>query len=153
MELARRSNPPSISVRERVVALAPDDEAGRSYAVIRIKRVYEPVGQEDGFRILIDRLWPRGLSKERAKVDEWRREISPSDDLRKWFQHDPEKFEEFRRRYREELMDKLVVLKKIRERARSGNLTILYSAHDEKHNNAVVMKEMLEELGRAKRET
>jgi len=79
-------------------------------------------------------------------VDEWRREISPSDDLRKWFQHDPQKFEEFRKRYRKELMEHMDSVHKLSDRARKGDLTILYSAHDEKHNNAVVLKEFLEEI-------
>ncbi len=79
-------------------------------------------------------------------MDEWRREISPSDDLRKWFQHDPKKFEEFRKRYRKELEDHMDSVRKLSERARRGDLTILYSAHDEEHNNAVVLKELLEEI-------
>lgn len=95
--------------------------------------------------MLIDRLWPRGLSKARANVDEWRREISPSDELRRWFQHDPAKFEEFRQRYRNELAERMGSVEKLSERARKGDLTILYSAHDTEHNNAVVLKELLEE--------
>ena len=85
------------------------------------------------------------MSKARANVDEWRREIAPSDDLRKWFQHDPAKFEEFRRRYRKELSEHMGSVEKLSERARRGDLTILYSAHDKEHNNAAVLKEFLEE--------
>lgn len=120
-------------------------------AIIRIKRIYDQQGPDDGFRVLVDRLWPRGLSKARANVDEWRREIAPSDELRKWFQHDPKKFEEFRRMYRDELKDRIGSLEKLSARARNGGLTILYSARDEKHNNAVVLKEVLEEMAKAGR--
>ncbi len=120
-------------------------------AIIRIKRIYDPQGPDDGFRVLVDRLWPRGLSKARANVDEWRREIAPSDDLRKWFQHDPQKFEEFRKRYRTELSEHMGSVEKLSERARNGDLTILYSAHDTEHNNAVVVKELLEELAKSGR--
>jgi uncharacterized protein YeaO (DUF488 family) len=114
--------------------------------MIQIKRVYDKVAESDGSRILVDRLWPRGLSKDKAKVDVWLKEIAPSDELRKWFGHDPEKWDEFRRRYFEELKDKKELAGMIIEKARSGAVTLLYGAKDEKYNNAVALKEFIEAL-------
>ena len=109
--------------------------------VIRIKRVYEENSKSDGFRILVDRLWPRGLTKQVAQVDLWMKEIAPSNELRKWFGHDPARWEEFRRRYKAELATKRELVGKLRELAREGPLTLVYSAHDEAHNQAVVLRE------------
>ncbi len=111
--------------------------------MFKLKRVYEHPGKSDGFRILIDRLWPRGLSKDKAKIDLWLRDIAPSSSLRKWFAHDPDKWEEFRKKYTAELRSKKELLDKIRQAEKQKIVTLLYSARDEKHNNAVVLKEVL----------
>ena len=111
--------------------------------MIKIKRIYDPPTEDDGFRILVDRLWPRGLTKEKAKVDLWLKEIAPSDKLRKWFSHDPKKYEEFKRRYAKELEDKSEILKRIKSESKKGTITILFSAKDTEHNNATVLKELL----------
>lgn len=112
---------------------------------VRIRRVYDPPEPEDGFRILIDRVWPRGVSKEEARVDEWRRDLAPSTELRRWFGHDPARFDEFRRRYRAELEQAADALDELVERARDGVVTLVYGARDTEHNNAVVLRELLEE--------
>jgi uncharacterized protein YeaO (DUF488 family) len=110
---------------------------------IRLKRVYVPAASSDGYRVLIDRLWPRGISRERAKLDEWERELAPSTELRKWFGHEPRRFEEFRRRHIEELRNERRRLTELRRRARSGTLTLVYAAQDAEHNDAVVLAEVL----------
>jgi uncharacterized protein YeaO (DUF488 family) len=110
---------------------------------VRTKRVYAPPEPDDGYRVLIDRVWPRGVSRERAHLDEWARVLAPSDGLRKWFGHDPGRFQEFRRRYRSELRDHPDRIEELRERARRGPVTIVYGARDEKHNDAVVLAELL----------
>jgi uncharacterized protein YeaO (DUF488 family) len=110
---------------------------------LRMKRAYEPAAPEDGVRILVDRLWPRGVSKEKAAVDCWMKEIAPSAGLRKWFGHDPERWLEFRRRYREELKQNSALLDQIGDLAAGGVVTLVYSAHDEEHNDAVVLREAL----------
>jgi len=110
---------------------------------IRLKRVYEPAAVSDGYRVLIDRLWPRGVSRERAKLDEWARELAPSTELRKWFGHEPSRFQEFRRRHIEELRKERPRLAELRRRARNGTLTLVYAAHDAEHNDAVVLAEVL----------
>jgi len=111
---------------------------------LKLKRVYEEPAPQDGVRLLVDRLWPRGLSKERARVDRWLKEIAPSDELRRWFGHDPAKWREFKSRYLLELGDQRPLLAEIEELARSETVTLLYAAHDEEHNNALVLKELLE---------
>lgn len=111
---------------------------------IRIKRVYEHPAADDGCRVLIDRLWPRGLSKDKAALDDWVKDVAPSDELRKWFNHDPELWPEFRRRYRRELDQHSEAVDEIRKLSNSGTLTLLYGAKDEEHNNAVVLAEYLE---------
>jgi uncharacterized protein YeaO (DUF488 family) len=110
---------------------------------IRLKRAYEPAEESDGYRILIDRLWPRGLSRERAKLDEWERGLAPSAELRRWFGHDPSRFPDFRRRYLHELGEHRAALASLRERAREGTLTLVYAAKDTDHNDAVVLAEVL----------
>ena len=110
---------------------------------VKIKRVYEEPDRGDGTRILVDRLWPRGLSKERARVDIWLKDIAPDTELRKWFSHDPKKWTEFQDRYRQELKSKTDLLLTLKEKAAKGPVTLLYGAKDESHNEAVVLQEML----------
>ena len=110
---------------------------------VHIKRIYDPPEPGDGYRDLIDRVWPRGVSRERARLDRWERELAPSAELRKWFSHVPERFEEFRSRYRRELRGKRQLIDELRERAADGRLTIVYAARDREHNNAVVLAELL----------
>jgi uncharacterized protein YeaO (DUF488 family) len=113
--------------------------------MIKVKRIYELPQEEDGSRILVDRLWPRGLQKGKAKIDLWLKEIAPSDDLRKWFAHDPKKWEEFKKKYEKELVKKQELLDEIRkEEKEKGTATFLYSAKDTEHNNAVALKALLE---------
>ena len=110
---------------------------------VRLKRVYDPPERSDGYRVLIDRLWPRGVSKERAQLDEWAPELAPSAELRRWFGHDPARFAEFRRRYLDELATQTDQLKRLRRIANDGRLTLVYAAHDQEHNDAVVLAEVL----------
>jgi len=112
--------------------------------MIRVKRVYDPPAPADGTRFLVDRLWPRGIKKEDLPVDAWLRDIAPSRELRRWFGHDPARWDEFRRRYLSELDARPEALEPIRQAARLGNVTLLYSAHDPDHNNAVALKAYLE---------
>jgi uncharacterized protein YeaO (DUF488 family) len=112
---------------------------------VRLKRAYEPAVASDGYRVLIDRLWPRGVSREKARLDEWARELAPSAALRRWFGHDPARFETFRRRYSEELAAQETKLRELRRRAREGTLTLVYGARDTEHNDAVVLAKMLRE--------
>ncbi len=109
---------------------------------VRLKRVYEPPSSEDGFRILVDRLWPRGLSKEQARIDHWLREIAPSDELRRWFGHDPQRWEEFRQRYFAELDEIRELLRTIRTQS-SPVVTLLFAAKDTERNNAVALTDYL----------
>ena len=110
---------------------------------LRLKRAYVPAEPEDGVRILIDRLWPRGVSKAKAALDDWMKEIAPSSGLRQWFGHDPERWPEFQRRYKSELRQHAEELEHIRALAKAKTVTLVYSAHDEKHNDAVVLKDIL----------
>jgi uncharacterized protein YeaO (DUF488 family) len=110
---------------------------------IQLKRAYEPASPDDGYRVLIDRLWPRGVSRQSVKLDEWIKELAPSTELRQWFGHEPGRFDEFRRRYIEELRDKRPQLTALRRRARGGRVTLVYSAHDAEHNDAVILAEIL----------
>lgn len=112
---------------------------------VRAKRIYDPPKDADGYRVLIDHIWPRGVSRERAKLDAWAKELAPSGELRKWFDHDPARFAEFRSRYRQELTTQSERLDGLRRRAASGPVTVLYAAHDKEHNNAVVLCELLRE--------
>jgi uncharacterized protein YeaO (DUF488 family) len=112
--------------------------------MIRIKRVYDLPSKEDGYRMLVDRLWPRGLTKEKAKIDLWLKEIAPSNELRKWFSHDPEKWEEFRHRYSKELAKKQELLRKIMQlEGEKGVITLLYSTKETEHNNVVALQGFL----------
>jgi uncharacterized protein YeaO (DUF488 family) len=110
---------------------------------VRLKRAYEPAAAADGYRVLIDRLWPRGLSRREARLDAWEQDLAPSAALRRWFGHDPGRFEEFRARYIEELRNQRPRLTTLRRVARDGTLTLVYSARDRKHNDAVVLAEVL----------
>ena len=111
--------------------------------MIRLKRAYEPASPDDGERILVERLWPRGLTKAKAKIDEWMKDIAPRPDLRKWFGHDPKKWGEFRKRYRAELKADKEAVAILRKKAKAGVVTLVYAAHDEEHNSALVLKEFL----------
>ena len=114
---------------------------------IRIKRVYENPSKSDGYRILVDRIWPRGLSKEDAKLDEWNKDLSPSTELRQSFDHDPDKFEAFTQEYKNELRSNKEGLKNLREKANDQTVTVLYGAKDTAHNQAVVLKAVIDEMG------
>ena len=111
--------------------------------MLRLKRVYDPADVTDGWRILVDRLWPRGLSKAKAGVDEWVKEIAPSTELRSWFAHDPVKWPEFKRRYKQELRAHSDLISDIARRAARSRVTIVYAARDEEHNDAVVLGAMV----------
>ena len=116
--------------------------------MIKIKRIYVPAAEDDGFRILVDRLWPRGLTKEKAKVDLWLKEIAPSDQLRKWYAHDPKKWAEFKKKYSNELDQKRDPNDQIIKKTKEGDLTLLFSSKEEKLNNAVALREYIETKGR-----
>ena len=110
---------------------------------IHLKRVYEEKSDEDGYRVFVDRLWPRGVSKEDAHFDEWLKELSPSTELRKWFDHKPERFDEFRNLYKEELQEQKEDLEKLRELSKSKTITLLFAAKNTEINNAVVIRDVL----------
>jgi uncharacterized protein YeaO (DUF488 family) len=112
--------------------------------MIKTKRIYEPSAEEDGFRILVDKLWPRGVKKEEAEIDVWLKELAPTDELRKWFSHDPQKWEEFKKKYEKQLATKKELLHRIKRMEKEkGNITLLYSARDTEHNNAVALLAIL----------
>ena len=113
---------------------------------VRLKRAYEPVSGADGTRVLVDRLWPRGVSKEDAAIERWMKELSPSTELRRWFGHDPARWQEFRRRFAEEVRRHPEELEELRALARQGPITLVYAAHDKEHNDAIVLRDVL--LGR-----
>ena len=119
--------------------------------MIRIKRTYDPPARGDGTRILVERLWPRGMKKEALAADAWLKDVAPSTELRKWFAHRVERWEEFRRRYREELKDNPDAWKALLDVGQRGTLTLLYSAHDTLHNGAVVLRDYLDEGKSTKR--
>ena len=110
---------------------------------IRLKRAYLPPSAGDGVRILVDRIWPRGLRKSEASIDRWVKDAAPSTELRRWFGHDPDRWDEFRRRYKEELAGEASLLNELREIAKKGVLTLVYAARDSAHNQAVVLREVL----------
>lgn len=113
---------------------------------IYLKRIYDEASAADGYRVLVDRIWPRGVSKEKAQLDEWMKEIAPSNDLRKWFGHDPERFQEFKQRYISEIQnsaERQKCLHKLKEHCKNENITLLYAAKDEVHNQASILKDLL----------
>lgn len=115
---------------------------------VKLKRAYETPSSDDGTRVLVDRLWPRGVRKDDAAIDFWLKDLAPSTELRKWFGHDPARWTEFQERYAKELHQLAEPLEQLHDLARKGLVTLVYAAHDEAHNNAVVVREFL--LGRAK---
>lgn len=115
--------------------------------MVKLKRVYDPPAEEDGKRILVDRLWPRGLSRQKASLDLWLKEIAPSDELRRWFGHDPTLWQEFCLRYQQELEQKQELLEQLHNQAKDGTITLLFAARDTEHNNAVMLKKLLEARG------
>jgi uncharacterized protein YeaO (DUF488 family) len=115
-----------------------------SRAEIRLKRAYEKPAPDDGTRILVERLWPRGLTKDRAAIDLWMKEVAPSPELRKWYAHDEAKWTEFQKRYRAELAKNKEPVQELREKCRSGTVTFVYAAHDEERNSALVLKKFLD---------
>lgn len=112
--------------------------------MIKLKRAYEDPADDDGERVLVERLWPRGITKDKARIDEWRKDVSPSPELRQWFSHDPAKWEEFKRRYWSELARNPVPVQELKRKASHGIVTFVYSAKDQEHNSALLLKEFLE---------
>jgi uncharacterized protein YeaO (DUF488 family) len=112
--------------------------------MIKLKRAYEAPSPDDGFRVLVERLWPRGVRKEEARLDLWLKDVAPSTQLRKWFGHDPARWKQFQQRYRAELKDKKDALKLLKEKSAEGTVTLVYGARDEGHNGALVVKRVLE---------
>ncbi len=110
---------------------------------IQIKRIYEDATKSDGIRVLVDRIWPRGVSKEEANLEQWMKEIAPSTELRKWFDHKEERFQEFSKKYEVELKSKAELVKELLDKAKKSRLTLLYSAKNEKYNQAVVLQKFL----------
>ncbi len=108
-----------------------------------MKRAYDPPSEDDGFRILVDRIWPRGMSRDQIQIDLWLKDVAPSDELRRWFGHDPSRWDEFKERYHQELADKDDLIDQISEKVSSGDVTLVFGAKDEKLNNAVALKEYL----------
>jgi uncharacterized protein YeaO (DUF488 family) len=117
----------------------------KELTIVKVKRVYESIQRSDGTRFLVERLWPRGLKKEQLKLDAWLKAVAPSDSLRRWFGHDPLKWNVFQKKYRAELSDHPDAWKPILEAAKRGHVTLLYSSRDTEHNNALVLKSFLEE--------
>ena len=113
---------------------------------VKVKRVYDEPAKSDGHRVLVDRIWPRGLKKSEARIDEWPREIAPSTGLRKWFKHDPDKWEQFKKKYFAELEEHREKVEKLARESRKRSVTLLFGAKDTEHNNAVALKEYLERL-------
>jgi uncharacterized protein YeaO (DUF488 family) len=117
--------------------------------MITLKRAYEPAGRQDGKRFLVDRVWPRGVKRDELQIDGWLEEAAPSTELRKWFAHDPTRWNEFQQRYRQELSAHPDAVAEVLVAAKTGNITLVYGARDTRHNQAVVLKDVLEEqLGR-----
>jgi len=119
--------------------------------MIQVKRAYDETSKNDGTRFLVERLWPRGVKKDDLKVEAWLKDVAPSTDLREWFQHDPSKWAEFHRRYFKELAKRPDAWRPLVARARRGRITLVYSAHDTEHNNAVALKEFVEQKLRSAR--
>lgn len=137
--MATSSGKPSSTQKQ----VRPSALSSASSPQVRIKRVYEPAVQSDGFRVLVDRLWPRGISKSEAKLDLWLPDLGPSTALRQWFNHDSARWEEFCRRYQAELKEKSALLTPIKEQGKTSPVTLLYSAKDEQHNQAVALQSFL----------
>jgi uncharacterized protein YeaO (DUF488 family) len=112
--------------------------------MIKLKRVYEEPSSKDGFRVLVERLWPRGLTKKRAAVDLWLKDVAPSPELRKWFAHDPARWEQFQKRYGRELRDRKDAVRLLKRKAKEGLVTLVYAARDEEHNGALALKRHLQ---------
>lgn len=115
--------------------------------MIRLKRAYAPAAADDGLRVLVERLWPRGVSKEKAAIDLWLKDLAPSTELRKWFHEDPQRWDEFRKRYRAEFQQQTDLLAQLKQHLAKGTVTFIFSASDWDHNSAVVLKEYLEKQG------
>lgn len=141
----RRVKTRSTSATERTPARVFGD-----LEMIKLKRVYDKENPDDGVRYLVERLWPRGVKKTSLRINGWLKNAAPSTELRKWFSHDPEKWQEFRRRYFVELGQAPEAWAPIRDAARRANVTLLYSSHDTEHNNAVALKEFIEHQGAAR---
>jgi uncharacterized protein YeaO (DUF488 family) len=112
--------------------------------MIQLKRVYEEPSQTDGMRVLVERLWPRGLTKERAAVDLWLKDVAPSPELRKWFGHDPARWEQFQERYQKELRKQEDAVQLLKQKGKEGTVTLVYAARDEEHNGALALKRFLQ---------
>jgi uncharacterized protein YeaO (DUF488 family) len=132
-----------ILVKDAAAYGGPDGELAAPMS-INLKRAYDQVAETDGYRVLVDRIWPRGIAKDDLRIDAWLKDVAPSAGLRKWFRHDPAKWDEFKRRYAGELEQHSDALEQLVERARTGRVTLVFSARDTEHNNAVVLKEHLE---------
>lgn len=118
--------------------------------MIKTKRIYEDVSMEDGARILVDRVWPRGISKDNAAIQDWFKDLAPSEKLRKWYDHDPEKWKKFRQRYRAELQarEKELVMRRLAAIAKEKPVTLVYAAKDNKHNNAIALRDFIKNMAR-----
>lgn len=130
------------SVLERFPAATKQNDKS-AMEKIKIKRIYDQPVEEDGYRVLVDRLWPRGVSKKEVNLDEWNKEITPSTELRKWFDHKADRFDEFAKKYRDELLDKAEALEELRKTAKNEPVTLLYAAKDPKINHASVLRDVL----------
>ncbi len=117
---------------------------------ISVKRVYEPRAPADGFRVLVDRVWPRGITKKDAAIDLWARDVAPSTELRKWFGHDPARWDEFQHRYKAELHDQTDALKAVLDAGGNKPITLVFSAHDEEHNQAIVLRDVLSRMAKSR---
>lgn len=117
---------------------------------IALKRIYEPPSDADGYRVLVERLWPRGVSKEKARLDDWAKELAPSHELRRWFDHDPARWPAFRERYAAELAERADAVARLAERARRGAVTFVYASREERYNAAVALRDYLQSMSRAK---
>jgi uncharacterized protein YeaO (DUF488 family) len=132
-------------IREDGIPVKPTDfEGERMIGMIVLKRVYETPQETDGYRVLVERLWPRGISKDKGRIDLWLREIAPSAELRKWYRHDPVRWEEFRRRYREELDGKADLVRMLRDKSRTGQVTFVFASRDIEHSGAFALKEYID---------
>src|SRR3546814_208065 len=131
--------------RRRKRVGSPDPKRRGTRSMIQVKRIYDPPGPSDGFRVLVDRLWPRGLSKDEVAIDLWLKEIAPTTELRRWFHQDPGRWEDFRRRYEEELEGRPGELDLLRQKVQEGDVTLLYAAKTREHNHAMLLKARLEQ--------